>query len=72
MSTIHLRMVKLKGYRQILPEQLLFVSAPNDKWVIRNTAVHTDCSILTTAGFKFRPLVFSQYYHKANAVLSCV
>ena len=45
MSAIHLRMVKLKGYRQIVPEHLLFVSAPNDKRIIVNSAVHTNGTV---------------------------
>ena len=45
MSAIHLCMMKLEGDWQIIPEILLFISAPDKKGIIENPAVHTSSSV---------------------------
>ena len=45
MSTIHLCMMKLEGDWQIIPEKLLFISAPDYKRIVENPTVHTDSTI---------------------------
>ena len=45
MGAVHLRVMELEGNRQIIPEPFLFVSAPDDKGIIENAAVHPDGSV---------------------------
>ena len=45
MCAIHLRMMKLKRQRQIIPEPLFSISAPDDKRIVENSTVHTDSPI---------------------------
>ena len=45
MCAVHLRVMELERKRQIIPEPFLFVSAPDKKGIIKNTAVHTNSSV---------------------------
>ena len=45
MRAVHLRVMELKRQRQIIPESFLSVSAPDDKRIIENAAVHADGSV---------------------------
>lgn len=40
MGAVHLRVVKLKRNRQIIPKPPLFIASPNHKRIIENPAVH--------------------------------
>ena len=42
---VHLRVMELEGEGQVIPKPFLFVSAPNNKWIIENAAVHTNSSV---------------------------
>jgi len=45
MGTIHLCVVELEGDGQIIPEQLLSISAPKQERVVENTAVHANHTV---------------------------
>ena len=42
---VHLRVMELEGEGQVIPKPFLFVSAPNNKGIIKNAAVHTNSSV---------------------------
>ncbi len=44
-SAIHLRMMELERKGKVISKPFLFVSAPNDKRIIENAAIHTDSSV---------------------------
>ena len=45
MCPVHLCVMELERKRQIIPKPFLFVSAPDKKVIIKNTAVHTNSSV---------------------------
>ena len=45
MSAIHLRVMKLKGDGQSIPEELFSVFSPYDERIVKNTAVHAHGAI---------------------------
>lgn len=44
-SAVHLRVMELERERQVIPKPFLFVSAPNNKGIVENAAVHTNSSV---------------------------
>src|SRR5699024_6366751 len=45
MRAVHLRVMKLKRKRQVIPKPFLSISAPDDKRIVENAAVHSDSSV---------------------------
>ena len=45
MGTIHLRMVKLERYGQLVPKPLFSVFAPDDERIIEHAAIHADSPV---------------------------
>lgn len=49
-GAVHLGVVELEGDGQIVPEQLLSISAPEEKGIVENTAVHANHAVQLRVG----------------------
>ena len=45
MNSIHLRVMELEGYRQVISEKFFSVFSPDHKRIVENPAVHPDSAV---------------------------